>query len=171
MHNDLGPTFRACIESAGQRCRSLSLLIPWRHEKEPRTAKVPQTRLNAMLRLDFETASHSGTSPSCPNAQARPWWEQRNFLLVLLLIGLTPLFWPALPPLSDLPGHMGRWHIAISISRSAALASYYTFTWAPVGNLGMDLLVPALTAVMPFETAVKIGVILIPTLRAMSEPG
>ena len=164
MHNDLGPTFRACIESAGQRCRSLSLLIPWRHEKEPRTAKVPQTRLNAMLRLDFETASHSGTSPSCPNAQARPWWEQRNFLLVLLLIGLTPLFWPALPPLSDLPGHMGRWHIAISISRSAALASYYTFTWAPVGNLGMDLLVPALTAVMPFETAVKIGVILIPTL-------
>ena len=164
MHNDPEPTFRACLESVVQRYKSLILLTPLRQEERSRIAKVPQTRLNATLRLSFKTASYSGASPSCSNARVRPWWERRNILLVLLLIGLTPLLWPALPPLSDLPGHMGRWHIAISISRSAALASYYTFTWAPVGNLGMDLLVPALTAVIPFETAVKLCVIIIPAL-------
>ena len=152
------------LESVVQRYRLLISLMPLRHKERPRTAKVPQTRLDATLQLHVETDSFSGASPNCPNARAKPWWERRNILLVLLLIGLTPLFWPALPPLLDLPGHMGRWHIAISISRSAALASYYTFTWAPVGNLGMDLLVPALTAIIPFEIAVKIGVILIPTL-------
>ena len=164
MHNDPGPTFRACLESVVQRYRSLSSLTPLHHEKRPRTAKAPQTRLNTPLRLHLETAFYSGASINCPNARAKPWWEQRNILLVLLLIGLTPLLWPALPPLLDLPGHMARWYIAISINRSAALASYYTFTWAPVGNLGMDLLVPALTALMPFETAAKIGVLLIPAL-------
>ena len=104
------------------------------------------------------------TFPHCPAARAKPWWERRNILLLLLLIGLIPLFWPALPPLLDLPGHMGRWHIAITIGRSAALAGYYTFTWAPVGNLGMDLLVPALTRVIPFELAAKVGVMVIPAM-------
>jgi hypothetical protein len=81
-----------------------------------------------------------------------------------MLAGLIPLFWPALPPLSDLPGHMGRWHIEMTIGQSAVLAHYYAFAWAPIGNLGMDLLVPAFATVLPFEQAAKCGVMLIPLL-------
>lgn len=92
------------------------------------------------------------------------WWERRSVLLMLVLIGLVPLLWPSLPPLTDLPGHMGRWHIGMAIGTSAPLARYYSFTWAPVGNLGMDLLVPALASVIPFELATKLSVMLIPAL-------
>lgn len=93
-----------------------------------------------------------------------PWWARRGILAGVLLLGLVPLLWPALPPLEDLPGHMGRWHISLAIGQSAALARYYAFSWAPVGNLGMDLLVPALATILPFELAAKLGVILIPAL-------
>ena len=100
----------------------------------------------------------------CPIEQPSGWWERRRVLFGLVLVGLAPLLWPALPPLTDLPGHMGRWHIAMTIGKSAALAHYYAFAWAPVGNLGMDILVPALAAVLPFELAAKIGVMLIPAI-------
>ena len=93
-----------------------------------------------------------------------PWWARRGILAGVLLIGLVPLLWPALPPLEDLPGHMGRWHVSLALGQSAALARYYAFSWAPVGNLGMDLLVPALATILPFELAAKLGVILIPAL-------
>jgi len=99
-----------------------------------------------------------------PIGQPSGWWERRNVLFGLVLIGLVPLLWPALPPLTDLPGHMGRWHIAMTIGKSAALAHYYAFAWAPIGNLGMDMLVPALAAVLPFELAAKIGVMCIPAI-------
>src|SRR6187402_2960457 len=92
------------------------------------------------------------------------WWELRWVLAGLVLIGLVPLLWPALPPLTDLPGHMGRWHIAMTIGQSPALARYYAYAWAPVGNLGMDILVPALAHMLPFELAAKIGVMLIPAV-------
>ena len=99
-----------------------------------------------------------------PIEQPLRWWERRYALVAFVLIGLVPLLWPALPPLSDLPGHMGRWHIAMTIGKSPALTHYYAFAWEPVGNLGMDLLVPALAAVLPFELAAKIGVIFIPAI-------
>lgn len=92
------------------------------------------------------------------------WWERRYALGALVWVGLVPLLWPALPPLTDLPGHMGRWHIAIAIGKSTALAHYYAFAWEPLGNLGMDLLVPALAAILPFELAAKIGVMFIPAI-------
>lgn len=99
-----------------------------------------------------------------PIEQASRWWERRTACVALVLVGLVPLLWPALPPLTDLPGHMGRWHISMDIGKSAPLAHYYAFAWEPVGNLGMDLLVPALAAVLPFELAAKIGVMIIPAV-------
>lgn len=102
--------------------------------------------------------------PDRPTSARLPWWERRSVHVALVLIGLAPLVWPSLPPLSDLPGHMGRWHIAMAIGHSVPLAQFYAFAWAPVGNLGMDLLVPAIATVLPFELAAKIGVILVPLL-------
>jgi len=92
------------------------------------------------------------------------WWGRRRIVWLVVLIGLVPLLWPALPPLGDLPGHMGRWHIQMAIGTSPVLARFYTFAWAPIGNLGMDLLVPTLAVLLPFELAAKVGVMLIPLL-------
>lgn len=100
-----------------------------------------------------------GTGPS--------WWERRSALTALCLIGLIPLLWPALPPLADLPGHMGRWHIAMALDHSPLLARFYSIHWSMIGNLGMDALVPALASVLPFELATKLAVLLIPAITLL----
>lgn len=61
---------------------------------------------------------------------------------------------------------MARWHVAMAIGRSPALAHYYGYQWQPVGNLGMDLLVPPVAALIGIEPATKLAVMLIPVLTA-----
>ncbi|HEY0149380.1 MAG TPA: hypothetical protein VGB70_10300 [Allosphingosinicella sp.] len=92
------------------------------------------------------------------------WWERRAFLLLLPLLAALPLLLPALPPLTDLPGHMGRYKIALDLSQSPALQQFYEFRWALVPNLGADLLVVPLAAVFGLEGATKIVAMLIPAL-------
>ncbi len=94
------------------------------------------------------------------------WWERRDFAASLVLACIIPLLWPALPPLSDLPGHMGRWHIAMTLQTSPFIARYYDVHWALIPNLGLDLIVPALTPLFGFELATKLTVMTIPALTA-----
>jgi hypothetical protein len=96
----------------------------------------------------------------------RSWWETGWLATALVLVTAVPLLWPALPPLGDLPGHMGRWHIATALPSSPYLARYYAFDWSLIPNLGMDLLVPALARVFGLEPAAKVAVIAIPMLTA-----
>ncbi len=95
------------------------------------------------------------------------WWERRWVLAALVVAAAVPLAWPSLPPLSDLPGHMGRWHIAMALRDSPDLARYYAFHWALIPNLGMDLLVPTLARVVGFEAATKLAVMAIPVLTVI----
>ncbi|WP_380778882.1 hypothetical protein [Sphingomonas sp. R86520] len=92
------------------------------------------------------------------------WWETRRFAVAMILLSAVPLLWPALPPLGDLPGHMGRWHIAMALPTSPDLQRYYAYHWALIPNLGMDLLVPALTRLFGLEPATKLAVMAIPML-------
>ena len=94
------------------------------------------------------------------------WWERRWVAIGMAFACAVPLLWPALPPLADLPGHMGRWHIATALSGSADLQRYYDFHWAVIPNLGMDLLVPALATLFGLEFATKLAVMAIPVLTA-----
>jgi hypothetical protein len=64
------------------------------------------------------------------------FWETRAFVVLAVLISTLPLLWPDVPPLTDLPGHMGRYRIQIDIENSPALASFYAFEWGLIGNLG-----------------------------------
>jgi hypothetical protein len=92
------------------------------------------------------------------------WWETRRFAVALILLSAVPLLWPALPPLGDLPGHMGRWHVAMALPTSPDLQRFYTYRWTLIPNLGMDLLVPALARLFGLEPATKLAVMAIPML-------
>ncbi|HYW16212.1 MAG TPA: hypothetical protein VE891_08665, partial [Allosphingosinicella sp.] len=94
----------------------------------------------------------------------RAWWEHPAVVLAAVLACGVPLLWPGIPPLVDLPGHMGRYHVQMNIDRSPLLQSFYDFEWALIGNLGVDLLVVPLAALIGLEPAVKLITILIPVM-------
>lgn len=92
------------------------------------------------------------------------WWETRTFAFVALFAAVLPLVCPAIPPLADLPGHIGRYHIAAHLADRPDLARHWAFEWALIGNLGVDLIVHALSPILSAEHAAKLVVLLIPLL-------
>jgi hypothetical protein len=82
----------------------------------------------------------------------------------IALLCALPLLWPALPPLVDLPGHMVAYKVEIDRARSAYLQQWYSLHWAPMGNLGVNLLVIPLERLVGLERAVKLIVLAIPTM-------
>ena len=98
---------------------------------------------------------------------ARPWWEQRWFLALVVLATATPLLYPPIPPLVDLFGHMGRYRVELDAANSPFLNQYYAYHWAAIGNLGVDLLIIPLGKLLGLEPAVKLIVIAIPPMTAI----
>ncbi len=92
------------------------------------------------------------------------WWENRWAVAALMLLSAVPLLWPDIPPLLDLPGHMGRYRVQLDLAESEALQRFYEFEWALIGNLGVDLLVELLAPLFGLELAVKLIVLAIPPL-------
>ncbi len=92
------------------------------------------------------------------------FWDTRLFLAAVILFSTVPLLWPDVPPLTDLPGHMGRYKVQLDLAGSPSLARFYEFEWALIGNLGVDLLVIPLEKIFGLELAVKLIVISIPAL-------
>src|SRR5687768_561978 len=97
----------------------------------------------------------------------RPWWEHPALLVALVLATAVPLLWPDVPPLLDLPGHMGRYRVQLDIDQSPVLQNFYQFEWALIGNLGVDLWVEVMAPVIGLEPAVKLIILLIPPLTAI----
>jgi hypothetical protein len=94
----------------------------------------------------------------------RAWWEHPAVVVAMVLACGIPLLWPDVPPLVDLPGHMGRYHVQMTIGGSPVLQAFYDFKWALIGNLGVDLLVVPLAALIGLEAAVKLIAIAIPVM-------
>lgn len=92
------------------------------------------------------------------------WWQRRGLLILLALAAAIPLLMPSVPPLVDLPGHMGRYRVQLDLADSAYLREYFSFQWALIGNLGLDLLIIPLAPLLGLEGAVKLIVALIPVL-------
>ena len=99
-------------------------------------------------------------------ANVRPWWESRLSMALVVLATMIPLVYPPVPPLVDLFGHMGRYRVELDLGHSPWLQQYYTYHWAAIGNLGVDLLIIPLGKLLGLEPAVKLIVILIPPLTA-----
>ncbi|MGC6401523.1 hypothetical protein ACNI3Q_13200 [Sphingomonas sp. FW199] len=86
--------------------------------------------------------------------------NRRWFAIAVILLAAVPLLWPELPPLTDLPGHVGRYRV-MTADGTGPLSRFFTFEWRWVGNLGMDAMVAALASLLGLEPAVKATVILI----------
>lgn len=98
---------------------------------------------------------------------SRSWLDGRPFALFVIVASIVPLLLPAIPPLTDLPGHIARYRIELDLDHSATLRQWYDFRWALFGNLGVDLLIVPLTQILPLEAAVKLVVITIPPLTML----
>lgn len=92
------------------------------------------------------------------------WWQTRGFVALMALAATIPLLWPDVPPLVDLPGHMGRYRVQLAIGDDPWLARWYDFRWSLIGNLGIDLLIIPLAPLLGLEGAVKLIVVAIPAL-------
>ncbi|WP_271300187.1 hypothetical protein [Sphingomonas sp. CV7422] len=92
------------------------------------------------------------------------WWQTRWFVVAMVIATTIPLWWPDIPPLVDLPGHMGRYRVQLDGAAYPWLADWYDFRWALIGNLGVDLLIEPLTPIFGLELAVKLIVMAIPAL-------
>src|SRR5687768_6271721 len=103
-------------------------------------------------------------APSQSGTSSRPWWETRPFVAALILLSAVPFLYPTIPPLVDLLGHMGRYRVQLDVDTSPWLARYYGFTWAAIGNLGVDLLMVPLGKLLGLEPAVKLIVLAIPPM-------
>ena len=96
--------------------------------------------------------------------EALHWWQTRWFVALATLIAMVPLLWPDIPPLVDLPGHMGRYRVQLVYDSVPHLHEWYDFNWALMGNLGVDLLIIPLSKIFGLEFAVKLIVTAIPAM-------
>ena len=83
------------------------------------------------------------------------------------MIAVVPLLWPTIPPLVDLPGHMGRFRVQLDYADNATLRSFYSFQWNLIGNLGVDLLIIPLSKIFGLELGTKVIVMSIPAMTVM----
>lgn len=92
------------------------------------------------------------------------WWQTRRFVVAMALLATVPLLWPDIPPLVDLPGHMGRYRVQLDLHQYGWLTDWYNFRWALIGNLGVDILVQIFGPLLGLELTVKLIVLAIPPL-------
>jgi hypothetical protein len=92
------------------------------------------------------------------------WWESGWLWAAIAILSTIPLWWPTIPPLVDLPGHLGRYRIQLDLGTSETLQRYFSFRWALIGNLGFDLLIVPLAPLVGLEMAVKLIVMAIPAV-------
>ncbi|MBR0553240.1 hypothetical protein [Stakelama marina] len=95
------------------------------------------------------------------------WWQTRWFVVAMALVAVVPLIWPTIPPLVDLPGHMGRYRVQESWDTAPWLHEWYNFHWQLIGNLGFDLLIIPMSKLFGIELGVKLIVMTIPALTAI----
>ena len=85
------------------------------------------------------------------------WWAQRAALALAMVAATLPLWFVRLPPLIDLLGHMGRYHVEANLAHSPELAAHWAYHWRLIGNLGGDLI---MALVVPWLGAERSAVIL-----------
>lgn len=100
------------------------------------------------------TLSLAEASPQT-GAEAGLWWGAFG---VVLLVVLAPLLVTDIPPLLDYPNHLARMGLLSGGLQDPILGRMYTVSWGIQPNIGLDLVVPLLTKVLPLAVAGKVFV-------------
>ena len=93
---------------------------------------------------------------------ARRGW----FAVLVCTLLVTPFFFVTIPPLTDVPGHMGGSAAAVYAASDPTFARLMGFHWHLVPNLGADLIVSMLRRVVGITGAYWLVAALIPPLLA-----
>jgi hypothetical protein len=88
-------------------------------------------------------------------------------VLAAMAASTLPLWFVQTPPLIDLLGHMGRYHIQLNLADSPALQAHWQYQWALIGNLGVDLLMEPLGRLLGVERATWLVAALLPPLMIL----
>lgn len=92
------------------------------------------------------------------------WWQTRGFVLLAAFVAIIPLLRPEIPPLIDLPGHLGRYRVQLDMANAPWLTGWYSFRWQLIGNLGIDILIIPFAKIFGLELALKLIIITIPAM-------
>ncbi len=98
------------------------------------------------------------------------WWQQERAIAIAAVAATLPLWFVQLPPLIDLLGHLGRYHIQLNIADNPVLAANWSFHWQWLGNLGGDLLMELLGRLFGVERGgiVLAGLLLVLMISGMA---
>src|SRR4051812_28192508 len=117
-----------------------------------RAPRIPSRAARACSSLN-RVARSSGEDVSVATRTASPGQELRFALapeIVLIALLAAPLLVVTVPPLADLPAHLGRYYIE-SKAGAAAVGNYFAATWQLSGNLGVDGIVYVLAKPLGVE--------------------
>ena len=81
----------------------------------------------------------------------------RVIMIALILLSVVPLLWPIIPPITDIYVHIGRYSIAHNLPTDLLLQRYYSYNWALIPNLGVDLMVKFMAPLIGVEPAAKLS--------------
>src|SRR3569623_932240 len=88
------------------------------------------------------------------------WSQRRPVALAAIVLATVPLLYPAIPPLTDMLGHIGGYRI-LAEAGQAPLAQHYAVHWAWIGNLGVEGLVLALHPLLDVAPAAHLVVAMV----------
>lgn len=88
-----------------------------------------------------------------------PWWATRRYGALVSLLLAIPLLWPAIPPLTDIFGHLARYTIVARIGTSPYLHQWFATQWQLSGNLGVDLIAAAFAPAFGIVLVTKLTMI------------
>lgn len=95
-------------------------------------------------------------------ARATSWYASWWLWSALALLSLVPFLATPLPPLGDLLSHMGRYHVMLDHGHSPLLRRYFDFHWQILPNMGQDLLMVPVGALLGAERGAIVLSALIP---------
>jgi hypothetical protein len=97
-------------------------------------------------------------------ADGEAWWARPLAIAALLLLSTLPLWFADVAPLIDYPAHIGRYKVELDLGQSALLQKNWIFHWSLIGNLGVDLLIVPLAAILGLEKAAWLIAAVLPGL-------
>jgi hypothetical protein len=100
--------------------------------------------------------------PSEQAAGALRW----RWIVALALLSVLPFLFVRIPPLTDVPGHIGRFAVQLAPADSG-LHRYFDFVWRPTLNLAADLIVQGLHPLLGPVAAMWLVCAAVPVLTVL----